>query len=154
MVGLIGLAVLIGFMSWRITSVAKERDAALVVVGTQKKSLDEITGANLQLQDTINEIVNKQKTDEATRLRIEEQVRQVNEAIQSQRRELRKLGETNATVKSYLDTPVPPELRSLYNRADAAATASGSVQNLVPATPGQASGPTARPKGEADKAKR
>jgi hypothetical protein len=153
-VSLIGIAVLIGVMSWRVDRLRKERDTALVTVGVQKKSLDEVTKANLGLQKTIAEVVEKHKADEATRARVEEQLNQVNEAIRSQRRELRKLGESNEKVRSYLDTPVPPELRSLYDRADRAATASGSAQNLVPATTPEASGAAARPKNQTNQQKR
>lgn len=150
-VALIGLAVLIGGLSWRINEIAKERDAALVTVGVQKRSLEDVTKANTDLQTTINDLVQKQKLDEATRKRVEEQLAQVNEAIQSQRRELRKLGESNATVRSYLNSPVPPELRGLYDRANAAASASSAGKNLVPVAPREASRPASSPKDQGAK---
>lgn len=79
----------------------------------QASDLETALASNKLLSEALDNVVKQSKIDEATVNRFVTQVRDLNAAFDEQQQELSKLANDPET-KTYLDTPVPGNVRRLF----------------------------------------
>lgn len=108
-----------------------DREIAEMNLKVEKEKLSTAIAANERQQITIREMERFREIDSKTIVDMYENNQKLNKAAAKQSADRKLLGVQNAEVKSFLDTPVPADLRRLLNSANATAYGeNGSNQNL------------------------
>lgn len=119
LVGGLGLiaAIAIGAWLWErgeVTSAIAARDAAYARVS----ALEEANRAN---QLALKTLIAEREINEALVASYSAQVDALRQQARDAASAIRKLSSENAVVKSYLDSPLPPDLRRVLNHTEGAA---------------------------------
>lgn len=119
-IAIVGITATIGFLSHNATELRKERDAAVMASGAKDEALRQSASANSSLENTIIQMTEKAKEDFEVQQQILAALAVIDNSFRETSTRLQTLEKENAQVRAYLDSPVPPELRKLYQPNTAA----------------------------------
>lgn len=137
------LVTLIGGLSWYIESIKSDRELAKSNLATAQLGLSIATVANKHNEETIASLNRFREIDSTTILQMYNDNQSLNKQARTQTEARKALGASNVEVKTFLDTPVPPDLRRLLNSANASSgdqragpesVSTGRVANTTGAT--------------------
>lgn len=116
---MIVVGALVGGTMWYIKGVKSDRDAALKDVATLKDNYLKAEGVISEQKLSIDSLLDLRKLDAETLAGLTKANSNLSMAFAKRQGERAKLEKTNVQVKTYLDVPVPDDLRRLLDNAGA-----------------------------------